>query len=282
MRANTPWRLLRSGPANGAMNMALDDALLQAVAAGRSRPVLRLYRWQPAALTLGYAQPLDAGVDQAACRSAGIDVVRRPTGGRAVLHDHEVTYAVIAPVGAPFGTTVAESYRAIAAVLQAALCSLGLTAVLVPGQPRGRQNRAVCFTAPAQYELLVDGCKVAGCAQKRLGGAFLQHGSLPLDIDLERLARLLPGPPGSGTPALLESVGCLNRFSPARLEIATVEDCLIETFAHALSVRLLPDAPSSEELALARRLCAERYAHPEWTSGRSGRSMVIEPGASAC
>src|SRR5512137_1406754 len=90
------WRLIRSGALPGAMNMALDDALLHAVADGASPPILRLYRWRPATLTVGYAQSLDAGVDLEACRAAGVEVIRRPTGGRAVLHDREVTYAVIA------------------------------------------------------------------------------------------------------------------------------------------------------------------------------------------
>ena len=103
------WRLIRSGPLPGSMNMALDDALLQAGASGESPPVLRLSRWQPAALTLGYAQKVDVGVDLQACRAAGLDVVRRPTGGRAVLHAVEVTYAVISRCLPPFGTSVSTS-----------------------------------------------------------------------------------------------------------------------------------------------------------------------------
>ena len=99
------WRLIRSGYLPGAMNMALDDALLRAVADGSSPPVLRFYRWQPATLTLGYAQSAVEGVDINVCAAAGIDVVRRPTGGRAVFHDREVTYAVIAPVGGLFHFT---------------------------------------------------------------------------------------------------------------------------------------------------------------------------------
>lgn len=261
------WRLLRSAPQSGAMNMAIDDALLQMVSTGRSLPILRLYRWYPPALTLGYSQSIDAGVDLSACRKEGIDVVRRTTGGRAVLHDYEVTYAVVAPSGPPFGNTVPESYRIIAGVLREALARMGISAELVPGRSHGRQERAVCFTAPAQYELLVDGCKVAGCAQKRLGGTFLQHGSLPLDIDLEQLSRILPGGTGESAEERFHGVGWLNRFAPSPLDIDLVETHLIAAFAANLPISFIDDAPTAEEVALAEKLHAERYGNPAWTTG---------------
>jgi lipoate-protein ligase A len=265
MTDKQPWRLIRSAPLPGAMNMALDDALLQAVADGESLPVLRLYRWQPATLTLGYAQKVDAGVDLAACRAAGLDVVRRPTGGRAVLHAVEVTYAVIAKCAPPFGASVSTSYRLIAGILQATLKQLGLAAELVPGKGRGPQAKAVCFVAPAQHELLVAGCKVAGCAQKRRGGAFLQHGSLPLELDLDLLGKLLPGVPGEDRPDRLNGVGWLNRFAPQPLTIDTVETALIANFARELDVSLIESCPTPSESALAAELCERFYADPQWT-----------------
>lgn len=265
MTGTTPWRLLRSAPLPGAMNMALDDALLQSVADGNSPPVLRLYRWQPAALTLGYAQQVDAGIDIDACRTAGIDVVRRPTGGRAVLHDREVTYAVIAPAAPPFGATVAESYRVVAGILREALRSLHLPAVLVPGRPRGEQGRAVCFTSPAQHELLIAGCKVAGCAQKRRGTAFLQHGSIPLEMNLELLRKVLPGTPGDPGGEDFGTIGWLNRFSPRLLVVDEVEAALIGTFAQQLGVCLAAGEPNPAECAAAARLCTDCYGNPAWT-----------------
>jgi len=151
------WRLINSGYQTGAMNMALDEALLHSVASGESPPVLRFYRWRPATITLGYGQSITADVDLEVCRGAGLDVVRRSTGGRAVLHDHEVTYAVIAPVNTGlFGDSVLDCYRVIAEVLQQTLVGLDLPAQLVPGKPRGGQQsavKAVCFSAPSQYEL---------------------------------------------------------------------------------------------------------------------------------
>ena len=173
------WRLINSGFQTGAMNMALDEALLHSVANG-ALPVLRFYRWQPATVTLGYAQSVVTDLDLDVCRQADLDVVRRSTGGRAVLHDHEVTYSVIAPLNtALFGNSVLDCYRVISEILQKTLIQLGLPAQLVPGKSRcGNQStaKAVCFSTPSQYELVIDGRKVAGSAQKRHGQAFLQHG----------------------------------------------------------------------------------------------------------
>jgi len=258
------WRLIRSGPLPGAMNMALDDALLQAVADGTSPPILRLYRWQPATLTLGYAQKVANSVDLEACRRAGLDVVRRPTGGRAVLHDREVTYAVITPCAPPFGPSVTHNYRVIAGVLQTALRQLGVAAELVPGKVHGQQGKAVCFVAPAQYELLVDGCKVAGCAQKRRSGAFLQHGSIPLDLDLPLLDRLLPGD-ADETFTRLDGVGWLNRFAPRPLSIDEVEAMLMRSFSAEFGISLQESQLTEQEAALAGDLSRRFYANPSWT-----------------
>lgn len=273
-----PWRLIRSGSQSGAMNMAIDDALLQAVAAGDSPPVLRLYRWQPATLTLGYAQPAGLGVDLAACRACGIDVVRRPTGGRAVLHDREATYAVIAPATSPFGPSVNECYRVVAGALRAALRSCGLPAELVPGRPRGAQGQAVCFTAAAQHELVIDGCKVAGCAQKRRGTTFLQHGSIPVDLDLDLMRRVLPaGPEATGDRDLRQSVGWLNRYAARTLTVDEVENALVESFADVLGIRLVASGLTPAESAAASRLCARFYADPGWTLTGPGHSDRLRP-----
>jgi lipoate-protein ligase A len=182
-----------------------------------------------------------------------------------VLHDHEVTYAVIAPLNAPFGTSVAENYRVIAGVLREVLHRFDLPAVLVPGQARGQQGRAVCFTAPAQHELLIDGCKVAGCAQKRRGQAFLQHGSLPLELDLDLLQRFLPAAPGEDGRTRLQGVGWLNRYTARPLAIDEVENALIDGFAAMLGVHFRVSTPAAAETATAERLCREWYGNRDWT-----------------
>ena len=266
------WRLIHSGSLPGAMNMALDEALLRAVANGTSLPILRFYRWQPATVTLGYAQSVDADIDREVCRRAGLDIVRRSTGGRAVLHDQEVTYAVIAPtLPGLFSGSVLDSYRVISEILQRALQALGLSATLVPGKPRGGQralSRAVCFSAPAQYELLIDGRKVAGSAQKRHGQAFLQHGSIPLEMDLPLLGRVLKADLNTETAGSLDKVGWLNDWAESPLTIADVEASIMTAFAEALPLAWQDSVPTAEERDMANRLYHEKYGNPAWNMMR--------------
>lgn len=266
------WRLINSGEQTGAMNMALDEALLNSVANGLSLPVLRFYRWQPATVTLGYAQSVHTDLDLDVCAQAGLDVVRRSTGGRAVLHDQEVTYAVISPLNTGlFGGSVLECYRAISEVLQKTLLQLGLPAELVPGKSRGGQQnamKAVCFSVPSQYELVIEGRKVAGSAQKRHRQSFLQHGSLPLEMDLNLLGKVLKTDVNMATSGSLESVGWLNRWSKEKLTIDAVEKVLTEVFSTHLQVEWDRSEPSPRELQEAESLCAEKFSCPEWNLKR--------------
>jgi lipoate-protein ligase A len=278
--SHPPWRLIRSGFMTGAENMALDEALLEAVAGGRSGPVLRLYRWNPPTVTLGYAQRGEDLVNLAACRELGFDVVRRCTGGRAVLHDREVTYAVIAPErDTLFPGGILENYKVIAEALRQTLDSLGLPAVMAPGRCHGAEGvgvqKSACFTAPSSYELVHQGCKVTGGAQKRHGGAFLQHGSIPVELDLERLFCALDTrreiPACEGARLLGQSIGWLNRWLPAPVSVSAVEDRLVATVAESWGIRLAKDAPSAAERKRAAALLAEKYANRQWNLKGIGR-----------
>lgn len=266
------WRLINSGEQSGAMNMALDEALLHAVAGGQSLPILRFYRWRPATVTLGYAQSVHTDIDLDVCAEAGLDVVRRSTGGRAVLHAEEVTYAVMAPLNTGmFGGSVLECYRVISSVLQKTLLQLGLAAELVPGKARGgHQNamKAVCFSAPSQYELVIEGRKVAGSAQKRHGRAFLQHGSLPLEMDLELLGKALKIDVNQASSDSLQSVGWLNRWREKKLTIDEVEKVLAEEFSRQLQIAWELSEPTACELQEAEILCSEKFACREWNLKR--------------
>jgi lipoate-protein ligase A len=273
------WRLIRSGPLTGARNMALDEALLESVAAGRSFPILRLYGWSPPTVTLGYFQRVESSVNLEACRSLGFDVVRRVTGGRAVLHDREVTYAVISPERSPlFPGGILDNYRVIARVLQQTLDSFGLTTILAPGRSRGSSGcgaqQSACFTAPATHELLHAGCKVTGSAQKRHGSAFLQHGSIPVELDPECLFRVMDteqriSPPAGGL-LLAQSVGWLNRWLPQPVTIAKVEERLLASIARDWNVCLVEDEPAAAEQERAAQLAVEKYGNAFWTLNRQG------------
>lgn len=245
------WRLLRTGPGEPDWNMALDEALWHL----SERPVLRLYRWARPTLSLGRHQRRIA-IDMELLEREGIGLVRRPTGGRAVLHDLELTYSVVHPL-AGMGT-VLEAHRKIHEALALGLQELGLKAELAPGRKR---TTAACFAAPSQTELMVEGKKVVGSAQVRNTRALLEHGSLPLQLDPARLARIL-GDEGLKNALEQEAAG-LREFLPG-LGFAKLEEAVIVGFAERFRVSFVEDRPTAEELALAAELL-EKYRSQEWT-----------------
>lgn len=190
----TPWRLLHTPPAPGTWNMAVDEAILEFAARGDVPPTLRLYSWSPPCLSLGYAQKLE-DVDFERLYARGWQVVRRATGGRAILHTDEITYSVCGKAEHPIlAGGVLESYQKLARALLTALHRLQVPAqsqaapLLAAGQdPRG----PVCFEVPSNYEITVNGKKLVGSAQARKLGGVLQHGTLPLTGDLTRITQVL-------------------------------------------------------------------------------------------
>lgn len=191
-----PWRFLNTGPADGVTNMAVDEALLHGIESGESPPTVRVYAWDPRTISTGHSQDLAREVDLSACAERGLGVVRRPTGGRAVLHAGELTYAVTALSGRPpLGTTIQETYRAIAEALLAGLRELGVDAELerVGTGPSGRGEgaSAPCFVSSGRFEIVVGGRKLVGSAQRRAGRGVLQHGSLLLDGTHAEIANVM-------------------------------------------------------------------------------------------
>jgi lipoate-protein ligase A len=178
-----------SQPRPGWLNMAIDRALLERAAAGESW--LRLYAWSPACLSFGRHEPAARRYDRARIEQLGLDVVRRPTGGRAVWHAGELTYAVAAPATA-LGT-LREAYGEIHRVIRNALRTLGAPAELAPVRVAIRPEAGACFAAPAGGEVLVGDHKVVGGAQLRENGALLQHGSILLADDQAMVARITRG-----------------------------------------------------------------------------------------
>lgn len=268
-----PWRLIRSDFLSGAENMAVDEALLEAVAQGGAGPVLRLYRWEPPTVTLGYFQRGPDVVNLDACRDLGLAVVRRCTGGRAVLHDREVTYAVVSPErSGVFPGGILENYKVIAGVLRRTLESFGLPAEMAPGRSHGAGGEGVqqsaCFTAPSSYELVHQGCKVTGSAQKRCGSAFLQHGSIPVEMDLERLFLALDTRRHIGAAAggrlLGRSIGWMNRWLESPVTVSDVEDRLVAACAEAWGIQFVESGLSAAEQERAAVLLKEKYAVPSW------------------
>jgi lipoate-protein ligase A len=250
------WRLLDTPPARGAWNMALDEALAESVAAGGA-PVLRFYRWSPPCLSLGRNQPAAGRYDAGEIARRGWDVVRRPTGGRAVLHHRELTYSVAVPdtlLGPP-----REAYTAVNRALVAGLRRLGVDAAVqgATGRRAPVPSLAPCFAEPVEGEVVAGGRKLVGSAQRRMGGVLLQHGSLPLEDDQGAVAALLGEPAGDAPAALAPLLGHPPAWDALMAALAA-------GWGEALGARLRADAPAAAEAARAGVL-AERYASPAWT-----------------
>jgi lipoate-protein ligase A len=260
----TTWRLLRCGPASGATNMAIDEAILRAVAAGLAAPTLRLYAWAPPCLSLGRAQSL-ADVDLEALRAAGSDLVRRPTGGKAILHADELTYSVIAPQSEPrVAGGVIESYRRLSQGLVCALEKLGVPHVAISRRAERRSlDSPVCFEEPSDYEIIAGGRKLGGSAQMRAQGAVLQHGAIPLGGDIARICLVLTDHPD---PALVHARATTVAEELGRsVTWDEAADALALGFAEALNLRLEPGGLTDAERAWAAELRAQKYASEEWT-----------------
>ena len=258
------WRLIIDETSNtGAWNMALDEAIMEAVSASIAPPTLRFYRWEPPCISLGKRQPI-SGIALERCRADGVDLVRRATGGLAILHTDELTYSLVThPEDPRVEGAILDSYRKLSQGLVAGLRRLGVQAEMRPVSAAGSPNAsAACFEAPSAYELIACGRKLMGSAQTRPHGRLLQHGSLPLFGDIGRLASYLEFPSETERTALLlqlrRRATTLEAVVGRSVSFREAAAALAEGFTEVLNVRLAPGEPSADELAAARRLAANK------------------------
>ncbi len=268
--APATWRLVIDGEADGASNMAVDQAILEAVVEGVSPPTLRFYAWSPPCLSLGRSQCL-ADVDLTACSAAGIDVVRRPTGGRSILHTDELTYSVALLQSDPrSGGGVMEGYRRLSEGLLAGLHHLGVPAVQAVGMRGSDEGQtAICFETPADYEITVAGRKLVGSAQWRARGGVLQHGTLPLCGDLARIVDYLALSASERKVqrrCILRRATTLEEAIGRILPFDTVAEALAAGLSQALNLTLVPGEVSIHERRLASDLRQQVYDAPDWTA----------------
>lgn len=273
----TTWRLLITPPARGIWNMAIDEAILQSLGDEGMVPTLRLYEWRPPCLSLGYAQP-SSDVDPIRLQQFGWGLVRRPTGGRAILHTDELTYSVIGPPEEPrLAGGVLESYQVLSSALLEALHMLSIPAELKPPQPGLSENLSnatttdkgpVCFEIPSTYEIVAHGKKILGSAQARRREGVLQHGSLPLFGDLSRIVQVLSFPDedqrAKAAERLLARAATVETIIHRRLDWQTVSQAFIQAFTDVLQLDLQPGDLTRKELVRAEQLIIEKYANPDW------------------
>lgn len=265
------WRLINHPPAKGSWNMAVDEAILEAIFTGEALPTLRLYAWQPACLSLGHAQAFSE-VNTEQVKANGWDIVRRPTGGRAILHVDELTYSVIVPLSEPrVRGGVLESYLRLSEALLEALRLLGLNpqANQQPSNQNSKTPNPVCFEVPSNYEITVNGKKLIGSAQARRKDGLLQHGALPLYGDLTRIIDALNFPDPAAVEKAKERL--LAHATTVESELGSAitweqaSQAFQDAFSQALNLDLEPADLTEKELARAKELVNEKYAHPTWT-----------------
>jgi lipoate-protein ligase A len=263
------WHLVvEPEPLPGARNMAVDEHLFR-LAETSPRTFLRFYQWARPAASLGYSQDAAAVVDAAFCEANGIDIVRRVTGGKLVLHHREVTYAVASSDTGVFTETLRDSYRLISRALMRGLAIMGLEGRMAETSPPAYARGTMpCFAFPARDEIEIGGKKIVGSAQKRTGGVFLQHGSIPLEKD-ESLLAAVSRPGGSeeglGMTSLSEALG-----RPVDFDAAVGP--LVQGFADFFGISFEPYALTPSDREAVRAIELSKYASDGWTLRRESSS----------
>lgn len=244
--------------------MATDEAILHAAAAEQVLPTLRLYAWEPPCLSLGRAQQV-TDVDLQALRSAGYGLVRRPTGGKAILHVDELTYSVVVPETDPrVAGGIVESYRRLSAALIHGLEQLGVPGIAADQKAqRHRLEGPVCFEVSSDYEITAGGRKLAGSAQMRAQSVVLQHGALPLHGDIARICQLLAAHP-SPTRVRARATTVAQVLGKA-ITWDEAADAIAAGFAATLNLRFEPGTLSEEERTRVDKLRGQKYAADVWT-----------------
>lgn len=267
-----PWRLLITAADTGAINMAVDQAIMEAVANEAVPPTLRFYAWEPPCLSLGYTQRI-SDVDRTRITDRGWDLVRRMTGGRAILHTDELTYSVAVKKGHPIVEgDIVSSYRNLSRALVAGLEILGATPQADQRASRHPDSRGpVCFEVPSHYEITLNEKKLVGSAQVRKFGAVLQHGTLPLTGDITRILDALAFDSDEKRERIRPRVrsrattlgDVLNRLITWDEAVAAMTQGFESTFdlEFSLAEELTPDEQSRAEV-----LCAEQYATETWNA----------------
>lgn len=240
------WRLIVSPPLDGASNMALDEALFNL----NVPPTLRFYFWKRPTISVGRFQRLNVDFINK-CKDASIDLVRRPTGGRAILHNNELTYAISAPYSLmPHSSTLTKLYTRLAEWQVDSLATMGIKASLAGKKWSGRRylESDACFQTSTSFEVNVGGRKISGSAQRRGKDSFLQHGSILIDYDFDLFPSLLNASTSD------ESIFTTLRKEGCHLSESEIIDIMKAGFEKIIPCSLLESEPSSEELEEMHRL----------------------------
>ena len=262
MKKNKAWKLIvDKTPLKGSLNMAEDEYLLNSLEKD-SQTCLRFYRWEKPTASLGYSQNIEKVIDFNYCLENGIDIVRRMTGGKLVLHHNEITYSVCSSDEEIFPPSLAESYKLISQALILGFKKMGVNSYLAADAPTSYiKGNLPCFSYPARNEIKVQGKKIVGSAQKRQGSRFIQHGSIPVENNgdlLESITNLKGGKSNIRMTSLSEILG-------RKLSFDWAVECLTEGFSEYFGISLKPKIFNAKERQRILRIQKRRYENKDWT-----------------
>jgi lipoate-protein ligase A len=267
------WRVIQEGRGEAAWNMAVDEAIAESCRQGLSPPTVRLYRWTRPALTIGYFQKISPDIEEEACRTERITIIRRITGGRAVLHGNDLTYSVTSGVHVPeLPNNIRGTFLAISRGLIEGLLQLGLQAESVRSPDRGTGRSPICFMSASWYEITCNGRKIIGSAQRRWADGMLQQGSLLLDFDPFVFNKLFHFSDQTQRERMIEEcrnrIGGLNGLLPTRVSPETVSKVIVSGFEKGLGIQFIPTGLTPLELERAHQLTQTKYSDNSWTRNR--------------
>ena len=241
-------------------------------------PTIRLYGWIPPAVSLGYFQKAENAINFEACKRRGVDLVRRLSGGRAVLHNKELTYSIICPEGTlPFGNTILRTYKTISMCLISALKNLNLDVKWVTSKDKQSssvniKNKTVsCFSSPSWYEITLEGKKICGSAQKRGGGVCLQHGAILLEHDVEMLAEVLSSRKSKQgfITEIRSTTTSINQHLSKKIDFPELKALVLKSFKENLGITPEKGNLTDHEYKLKDQLLKEKYQKREWNFQRN-------------
>jgi lipoate-protein ligase A len=256
------WHLIIDRtPHKGSWNMALDDYMFRSLGEDATT-YLRFYRWDGPTVSIGHSQKAANVVNLDFCRMNGIDIVRRITGGKLVLHHKEVTYSVCSSDTEIFSKELMDSYRLISEALNFCLQRMGIESLLAKDTPSDyARGIHTCFSLPARDELQVEGKKIIGSAQKRTGKKFVQHGSIPL----EKEADLLMSASRSSQKESTIKMTSLSEELGKKVDFDGAVEHFVSGISEYFDVSLVPISFSADQLDAIRKIQKERYENPDWT-----------------
>jgi len=285
------WRLIKDSYHTGFMNMAIDEAIMIAHREGLVPPTIRFYQWSPPAVSLGYFQDLEKEIDVDVCKNLGIDIVRRPTGGKAVLHDKELTYSFIIRESHPLvNDSILETYKKISGGMIRGLFYLGIKAELVPlreklkSAPSGNEAKSeiphsdiksICFSIPSQYEVQVEGKKIVGSAQVRKKEIVLQHGSLLIELEKDKLFSVFNFPSAQIRERLKTKFKAtsLKEILKRKINFSELSEIIPRGFEEEFRVKLIEGKLTEQEEKISKELLENKYSTYEWNYERKNNQL---------